>query len=96
MSAVAAADSNLALKELKQLLEDAAAERDAALRQNLEFQAKLSSLQQDYVELQQVNKEAMKQLDDSNAQVGKLSKENEQLVTRVKQLENRYVWYETA
>lgn len=96
MSAVAAADSNLALKELKQLLEDAAAERDAALRQNLEFQAKLSSLQQDYVGLKQVNKEAMKQLDDSNAQVGKLSKENEQLVTRVKQLENRYVWYETA
>lgn len=96
MSAAAAADSNLALKELKHLLEDAAAERDAALRQNLEFQAKLSSLQQDYVGLQQVNKEAMKQLDDSNAQVGKLSKENEQLVTRVKQLENRYVWYETA
>lgn len=65
------------------------AERDAAVGYNLNLQGKLSSLEEDYAGLLQINRRAMKQLNKSTSQADMLSKEIEQLAACVKQLENR-------
>lgn len=85
----AVADSNLAKTELKQQLKSTSADRDEAVRHNLKLQSKLSSLEDDYSGLIQVNKEAMRELDESRAQVDKLNKEAGQLSALVEKLENR-------
>lgn len=65
------------------------AERDAAVRYNLKLQGKLSSLEEDYAGLLQINRRAMKQLTESTTQADMLSKEVEHLRTCVERIENR-------
>lgn len=85
----AVADANLAKTELKQQLKFTATDRDEAVRHNLKLQSKLSFLEEDYAGLQQVNKEAVKELNETKAQVERLTKEAGQLAATVEKLESR-------
>lgn len=85
------ADASDTKTQLKQQLKTSTADRDEAVRHNLKLQSKLSSLEEDYAGLQQVNQEAVRQLEESKAQVDRLTKEAGQLTALVEKLEGRYV-----
>lgn len=85
------ADANLAKTELKQQLKSLASDRDEAVRHNLKLQSKLSALEEDYAGLSQVNKEAVRELNESKTQLDKLTKEADQLAAVVEKLESRSV-----